>query len=271
MTMSGIMLQNIVSDAFGKAARAILKHKMANNDESDVDYSQFMHGRMKAGSEDVSRAMKGKFSKEQSLKTNLALQHLEYITATLNQLELAIDLLVKPFGPLIELLVTIPGVTRYSAIRIIAETGGDMSVFPSAKHLTSWLGLTPQCNESNGRKKSVRISKAGSNIKPILIQVALGAIKSKDCLYFRYKYKELVKRRGKMRSLVAIARMIMVSVYAMLSKQEAFNASLYDGYYLRQTMPIKQKLINKVVAHLNAQGFSLVNTSTGQVLELFKS
>lgn len=266
MTMSGIMLQNIVSDAFGKAATAILKYKMANNDSADLDFSQFMHGRMKASAADINRSMEGTFTHEQSIKANLALDHLGYIDRVLEQLEITINLLCEPFESHIALLCTIPGITRYSAIRIVAETGGDMSVFESSKHLVSWLGLCPQCNESNKKRKSTHISKAGSNLKPILIQVALGAIRSKEHKFFAYKYKQLSKRRGKMRALIAIARMIMVSVYNMLSKNEVFNADLYNAYHQTQTAPYRQKLVNKVVAHLATQGFILVNTETGQVI-----
>lgn len=268
MTMSGIMLQNVVSDAFGKAATAILKYKLANNNAVNLDFSEFMHGRMKATSDDVNRSMKGSFSSEQSIKANLALDHLGYISRVLEQLEIAIDLLCEPFERQIALLCTIPGVTRYSAIRIVAETGGDMSVFESSKHLVSWLGLCPQCNESNKKRKSTHISKAGSNIKPILIQVALGAIRSKEHKFFAYKYKQLFKRRGKMRALIALARMIMVSVYYMLSKNEVFNADLYNAYHQQQAAPFRQNIISKVVAHLAAQGFVCINTETGQALTL---
>jgi len=264
MTMSGIMLPNVVSDAFGKAASAILKHKLTHNNAENLDFSQFLHGRMKANADDINRSMKGEFTAEQSIKANLALDHLGYINQVLEQLEVAIELLCEPFEDLIAFLITHPAVTRYSAIRIIAETGGDMSVFESAKHLVSWLGLCPECNESNKNRKSTHISKAGSNLKPILIQVALGAIKSKSHKFYAFKYKQLSKRRGKMRALIAIVRMIMVSVFHMLSKKEVFNADLYDGYYEERTNLYRKKAINQVLSYLAKEGYFAVNTSTGE-------
>lgn len=71
------------------------------------------------------------------------------------------------------------GYPNFSAIAVISEIGVDMSVFPSSKHLCSWAGLTPQNNESAGKKKTTRNSRAGSYIKPLLVQCALCAVRAK--------------------------------------------------------------------------------------------
>ena len=65
---------------------------------------------------------------------------------------------------------------------VLAETGVDMDIFDDAKHLCSWCGLSPANNESAGKKKSVRIAKAGDYLKPMMVQCALAAIKSKKSL-----------------------------------------------------------------------------------------
>jgi len=67
-----------------------------------------------------------------------------------------------------------------------------------------------------------------------------------------------------MRALIAIARMIMVSVFHMLSKKEVFNADLYDGYYEERTNPYRKKAINQVLSYLAKEGYFAVNTSTGE-------
>ena len=76
----------------------------------------------------------------------------------------------------IELLLSVPGISdSMTAIRVIAEIGADMHQFESSKHLCSWAGLTPQNNESAGKKKTTRIGKAGQYIKPLLLQCAIAA------------------------------------------------------------------------------------------------
>ena len=102
-----------------------------------------------------------------------------------------------------------------------------MEAFPSAKHLCSWAGLTPTNNESAGKKKSVRVSKAGCYIKPLLVQCANAVVKSKKHLEIRNRYLRLKKRRGHKKVIIAIARMLLTALYHMLKNGENYNAELY--------------------------------------------
>ena len=89
------------------------------------------------------------------------------------------------FENAVQFLCTIPGVKRDSAITIISETGTDMSQFSSSKRLCCWAGLTPGSNESAGKKKSVRITRAGVYLKPALVQCAHAAVKSDKSPYYK--------------------------------------------------------------------------------------
>ena len=265
LTVSNIMLSSVVSDTFGKASSAILKYVLDNPEQKDIDYEKFRNGKMKATAADITKAMDGSFSPEQANKTKIAFKHMDHINDCLEQLDTAISLLAKRYEPQIELLTTIPGVTTHSATRIIAEIGPDMNVFPDSYHLCSWAGLCPQNNESGGKKKSTRISKAGAWLKPLLIQVALGAIRNKDCQYFAYKHKALSKRRGKKKAIIAIARMILTSAYHILKKNVVFDQKLYQEYYHKQTRKFNSVSIPKMISFLASQGLQVM-TSDGEVL-----
>jgi transposase len=82
------------------------------------------------------------------------LAHIDYLDEAIDELSGAIDEQLGPFAPAVELLCTIPGVGRRAAEVIIAETGGDMTVFPTAKHLASWAGMCPGNDESAGKRRS---------------------------------------------------------------------------------------------------------------------
>lgn len=84
-----------------------------------------------------------------------------------------------------------------------------MESFPSAKLLCSWAGLTPTNNESAGKKKSVRVSKVGCYIKPLLVQCANSVVKSEKHPEIRNRYLRLRKRRGHKKAIIAIARMLL--------------------------------------------------------------
>ena len=98
-----------------------------------------------------------------------------------------------------------------------------MSQFDSSKRLCRWAGLTPGNNESAGKKKSVRITRAGIYLKPALVEIAHAAVKSKATPYYRIKYERISKRRGKKRAIIAIARMVLTAVFHMLTTGEVWN------------------------------------------------
>ena len=164
----------------------------------------------------------------QKYRMRLVRAHMDYITAEINDIDSMIESMISSdpdYENAIQFLMTIPGVKRDSAITIISETGIDMSQFCSSKRLCCWAGLVPGRNESGGKKKSVRIARAGVYLKPALVQCAHAAVKSEKSPYYKKKYESLMKRRGKKRAIVAIARMILTAIYQMLSTGEAWNPS----------------------------------------------
>ena len=183
-------------------------------------------GSCKASNEDILNSINGiSWVDAQKERMTIIQSHIDYLNTTIKSVKKIIDIVVKPYESYINFLCTIPGIDRNSAISIIAEIGTDMSQFSSHYRLASWAGLAPGCNESAGKKKSVKISRAGVYLKPALVEVAHAAVVDKNCNYYSVKYKQLSKRRGKKRATIAIARKILVAIYHMLSTGETFNPS----------------------------------------------
>jgi transposase len=114
-----------------------------------------------------------------------------------NQAQISVTLSTKTYDKELSLVMTVSGTKNpFSAIGVISEIGADMSVFPTAKHLCFWAGVTPQNNESAGKKHSVRISRAGVYIKPLLVQCANAVVKSDKHPEIRGRYLSIKKRRG---------------------------------------------------------------------------
>ena len=161
----------------------------------------------------------------------------------------------------VQLLCTIPGVKHDSAVTIISEIGIDMSQFCNSKRLCCWAGLTPGSNESGGKKKSVRITRAGIYLKPALVQCAHAAVKSDKSPYHKKKYESLVKRRGKKRAIIAIARMLLTAIYQMLSTGEEWNPS--DLYKIDMPESLakrqKDKAIKQAMKLLQKEGLLPLN------------
>lgn len=158
-------------------------------------------------------------------KKMMTREHIDYLDKTIKSVRDIINSIVAPYESAINLLCSIPGIKRNSAITVISEIGTDMSQFSSHYRLTSWAGLAPGCNESAGKNKSVKISRAGGYLKPALVEVAHCAIKDKENPYYANKFNVLSKRRGKKRAYIAIVRKILVAIYHILSTGELFNLS----------------------------------------------
>ena len=226
MTVSNIAIANVLSDPFGKTATEIMTYLLENTSETidDKAVRKLINKRATAKSDEIIEAIKGyNIETDQAKKLELARGHLEYLERMITETEVELYVRIKPYYEYVELLSALPGITELSATIILAEIGVDMEVFDDEKHLTSWCGLAPSNNESAGKKKSVRISKAGAYLKPLMVQCALSAIRSKKQPYFSIKYSRIKRRRGHKKAIIAIARMMMVCIYHIISKKEHFH------------------------------------------------
>lgn len=220
-TVCNVALDSVVSDMFGKSATAITDY-LISEETFNPDYCvSLLQRSLKKKSESVLESIEGySITQEQKFRMRIVRSHLNYIENLISQIDSAIDGMVAKHESLISLLCTIPSVDRNSAITIISEIGNDMSQFGSSKRLCCWADLTPGNNESAGKKKSVRITRAGVYLKPVLVQVAHAAVKATDNSYYRLKYEQISKRRGKKRAIIAIARMILTDIFQMLTTGE---------------------------------------------------
>ena len=224
LTVGNCKLDMVFSDIFGKSSQSIIDIILNNDNFSDKDIISCLRKNCKSSHEDILSSVEGiQFTNEQKLRINIVKDHIDYLNNQINKLNEIIDTLVAPYESYIDLLCTIPGINRNSAIGILSEISNDISQFRSHYRLVSWAGLAPGCNESAGKKKSVKISRAGVYLKPYLVEIAHNAIKDKSNSYYAKKYEKISKRRGKKRAIIAIARKILVAIYHMFETGEVWN------------------------------------------------
>ena len=238
MTVSNIGLASILTDPFGKSASSIMKEVLTSSSIDDAKISKLLNRSAKKKTAAVLESLKGSHVEhDQKLKMTIASKHMDNLDSYINDIEVEMFKRLLPHAGQFTHLTTIPGISTMSAMIIISEIGLDMSQFESDKQLCCWAGLTPANNESANKKKSVRISKAGTYLRPILIQCALCAVACKSETYFAIKYNRIKKRRGHKKAIIAIARMMLTSIYNMLLTGEVFNPSDYDS--LKNPRPAK--------------------------------
>lgn len=248
---SGIKLSTVVSELHGVAALNMLRALV--DGERDPKVLAKLGHRLKASSEELVEALTGQFTEHHAFIVRDHLDQIDTFTARIEYFTARIDEEIEPFQAARDALTTIPGVSTLVADVIIAETGGDMSVFPSAAHLASWAGVCPGNNSSAGRVKSSTTTPGDSYLKGALGIAAL-SISHSHSTFLAARYQRLLRRRGKMRAVVAIEHSLIIAVWHMLANGEAFN-ELGPDYYSRIAKPNKAR--NAAIRQLNRLGFEV--------------
>jgi transposase len=158
--------------------------------------------------------------------------------------------------PAVARLDEIPGISPFGAQIIIAEVGLDMTRFPTAGHLVSWAKLCPRTIQSGPKSKTGKTGKTGKGnryLKGVLSEIATAAAKTDTFLGERYR--RIVKRRGKLRAMVAVARSILVIIWHLLADPTARYHDLGPDYH-DQRVNTNRK-VNSLVRQLEALGHTV--------------
>jgi len=258
LTVSNLKLDDVFSDVFGKSARSITCYILDHPGET-FDVSSFVDPRCKTPVSEIQAAVDGAISPEQAVKLRQCLAHIDELEAHRKEIESEILQIAEPFSAVLDLLSTLPGLNKnpMTAIAILSEIGPDMSVFPSSKHLVSWAGCCPRNDQSNQKVKSRRISRAGSYLKPLLVQVANALIKSKKHPEFKERYHRIKSRRGHKKATIAVCKMLLTAIWNMLSKLEPYNP---EGFL--EHRPVRQEktlTVSQALELLRLRGYTITN------------
>lgn len=258
LTVSNLKLDDVFSDVFGKSARSITNYILKHPGET-FDVSPFVDPRCKTPVSEIQAAVDGAISPEQAVKLRQCLAHIDELEAHRKEIESEILQVAEPFSAVLDLLYTLPGLDKnpMTAIAILSEIGPDMSVFLSSKHLVSWAGCCPRNDQSNQKVKSRRISRAGSYLKPLLVQVANALIKSKKHPEFKERYHRIKSRRGHKKAIIAVCKMLLTAIWNMLSKLEPYNP---EGFL--EHRPVKQEktlTVAQALELLRLRGYTITN------------
>jgi transposase len=232
-----IKLSTVASDIFGVSGRDMLEQLIAGNRDPQA-LAELARGRMRVKHAALVQALTGRFDDHHALLARILLEQVDSLTAQIDRLTATIeeaitvipdtrppehdpperpDQTIGATRPLavIDRLSEIPGIAHHTAQVIIAELGLDMSVFPTPGHLVSWAKLSPRTIQSGARKRGGKTGKGNPYLKGALGHAVASAAKTNTFLGERYR--RLVKRRGKLKALVAVARSMLVIIWHLLS------------------------------------------------------
>lgn len=223
---ANIKLSSVVSDVFGVTGNAII-HAIAKGFTDPEYLCEFAKGSLKKKKTELKKALYGRITKHHQFMIGLILDSIGHINKQIEQIETQVELYLNKMSQDVDLLCTIDGVSRQTATGILAEIGNDMEHFPSHKHLASWVGVCPGCNESAGKKKSARITHGNKYLKATLVEAAWAATRSKSSI-FREKHSRIASRRGNKKANIAIGHKILTAAFHVLRDKTPFMPDLTD-------------------------------------------
>jgi hypothetical protein len=179
--------------------------------------------RLKAPRTELLDALEGTMSNLPRFNLQMELSSYQHTKWWIEKVEKKLERKLIELGhePKLDILETIPCVSRVAAMILLVELGCDITDFRSSKVLASWAGMCPGNNESAGKRKSGRTTPGNIYFKRILCEIASAAVRAK--CYFREKYQNLFSRRGRKRSIVAIGNKILQVAYRLLMDNDRYR------------------------------------------------
>jgi transposase len=246
---AGIKLSSVASDITGVSGRAMLEALIAG-DSDPAAMADMARRRLRDKIPALTEALTGRFTDHHAFLTRTHLNLIDQHNAAVDTLTQRIEVVIAPFQRFRDLICTIPGIGGNTADVIVAETGADMSRFPTAAHLASWAGTTPGNNESAGRVKSSRTRPGNAYLQGALGIAAISVSHTKHT-YLAAKYRRIAARRGPFRANVAVQRAMLIAIWNMATTDTAYIDP--GGDYFTRLNPEKAR--TKAVRQLEAMGY----------------
>lgn len=262
-----VKVSSVVSSLNGVSVREMLEALIRGERDPQV-LAGMARGRMKAKHPALVQALHGRFDAHHGELARLLLDQIDALTLQIERLTARIDTLLAAIPaaaapqhaggtditsralPAVARLAEVPGLSPETAHQILAETGLDMTQFPTAGHLVSWARLCPRTIQSGAKTGTGPAGKGNPYLKAVLGQAA--SVAAKTNTFLGERYRRLVKRRGKLKALVAVARSILVIVWHLLADPTTRYRDLGPDYHTNRGDPSRK--IRNLVQQLQALG-----------------
>jgi transposase len=249
---AGIKISSVASTVLGKSTRAMFEALVAGERDPAVLADKALR-KMRPKIPALTEALAGRFGGHHAVVVRAILAHVDFLDANITALDEEVAARLGPFRTAVELLKTIPGVGQTTAEVFVAETGGDMSRFPSAQHLAAWAGLAPANAESAGKHRPAGTRKGANWLRRAFIEAAKAASRSHGT-YLSAQYRNIAARRGPNKATVAVAHSIITASWHMLSDGTHYHDLGADWFSSRRDPEHEAR---RLIARLQALGHNV--------------
>lgn len=253
---AGIKPTSVASKVLTLSGRAMIEALIAG-ERDPAALAELAKGKLRPKIAELTEALTGRFADHHAAAAHQILAHVDFLTASIEALDAQVaHRLTAQQHKVMDLLLPVPGLERLSIETIIAETGADMSRFPSAAHLASWAGLSPGNHESAGKRRRAGTTHGHQWLRRTMIESARAAARTKDT-YFSAQYRQIARRRGPNKAAVAVAHSLIDLVWHLLSTGELFTDPGGD-YFERRSDPERQA--RRLTEQLQQLGYQVTIT-----------
>ena len=251
---AALKISSVLTDLHGVTGRDIMDHLIAGERNPKV-LAQLARTAARRKIPELEEALEGTefFTAAHAglLKTMLA--RIDRASADIEQISAVIEELLAPYEQQVRQATSMPGWARRSAQDALAETGVDMSRFPTGAHLASWGSRAPLDRQSGTRKGRARSKKGNRYLAGVLGETAVAAGRTQTREGARYR--RLARRRGKAKAQVAVGNTQLKVLHKLLSTPGSRYEDLGPDYYERRADTRRQ--IAHHVGKLGALGFEV--------------
>jgi transposase len=254
---AGIKLTSVASKVLTQSGRAMIEAMIAGQRDPRA-LAGLAKGKLRPKIPQLAEALDGHFGAQHAVVAARILAHLDFLDATITELDAQIaGRVAAGYQSAARLLREVPGIDRAAAEVIIAETGADMSRFPSPAHLASWAGMCPGNHESAGKRRMVATRPGNPWLRRTMIESARAAARTQGS-YFSAQYRQIARRRGPNKAAVAVAHSLLDVTWHMLTTGEVF-ADLGEDYYTSRSD--KQHQARRLICQLEKLGYTVELTA----------
>ena len=236
----GCRAGSVFSDIHGTTARMILHAFLFETKETFADVVREKSRRLKATPEQIFDALRNIDDPEMIWLAKTHFKEAEHLGKLCERYLAKLRNLLKPYKRHLDLLMSIPGINETAALLILAETGNDLSSFPSIEKFCSWIAVCPGNKISAGKSYSGHTARGNKYLRQVLTEVAQGislSVKRKGFLW--QKFQTWKEKRGTKRAVVATAHLVARIIFALFRKGQAYEE--------RYTNILQQHRLKKIV------------------------
>lgn len=253
---AGIKLDSVATDVLGVSCRRMIEALISGERDPEV-LAEMALTRMRPKIGVLREALVGRFGDHHALLLRMHLDHIDQLNGIEARIDAEVDALMGPFVEPATRLLSVPGIGKRVGEVIVAEIGVDMSRFPTAGHLASWVGLCPGHHESAGKHRSGKARKGNPALRAAMCEAAWAASHGKDT-YLAAQFKRFKRRfgtKGETKAIFAVAHTMIVIVWHILAEGTTYEELGPDYFERRTDAEARQR---QLVRQLEALGHKVI-------------